>query len=239
MLRPMKDDVAAGGIPLSTPRRRWPTDEPSLSRGDRALIKGMHDHLERCFPGWNGPVLHERISPTVHLDVMVVRPTAVYPFLRLVTCGMAEQPMHVPPGWCETHYVELSIALPPTWPVSMGAFRDERFYWPVRLLKHLGRLPHDGETFLWTGHTIVGNRSQLYAPDTQLCASVIVPPLIAPREFGEFNVGGERSVRILGVLPLYAEELEVKLEHGLQALMDLIHGADLTDIVDPQRQNLA
>jgi hypothetical protein len=26
---------------------------------------------------------------------------------------------------------------------------------------------------------------------------------------------------------------------GLQALMDLIHGADLTDIVDPQRQNLA
>jgi hypothetical protein len=152
---------------------------------------------------------------------------------------MSEQPMRVPPDWRETPYAELSIALPPTWPVSMGAFRDERFYWPVRLLKHLGRMPHDDETFLWTGHTIDGNRSQPYAPDTQLCASVIVPPLIAPREFGEFTVGGERSVRILGVLPLHAEELDVKLQHGLQPLMDLIRGADLTDIVDPRRQNLA
>lgn len=210
MIPPMEEDVTAGGIPLYRHRRRL-TDEPSMSRGDRALIEAMHDHLERCFHGWDGLVLHEKISPTVHLDVMVVRPTAVYPCLRLVTCGVAELPVHVPPDWSETPYAELSIALPPSWPVSMDAFRDERFYWPVRLLKHLGRMPHDGQTFLWTGHTIHGNRSQPYAPDTHLCASLIVAPLIAPREFGEFKVGGELSVRLLGVLPIYAEELEVKL----------------------------
>jgi hypothetical protein len=234
----MKDDVTAGGIPLYRPGRRL-TDEPKMSRGDRWLIEAMHNHLERCFPGWDGLVLHEKISPTVHLDVMVVRPTAVYPYLRLVTCGVAELPMHVPPGWSETPYAELSIALPPTWPVSMEAFRDERFYWPVRLLKHLGRVPHDGETFLWTGHTVHGDHSQPYAPDTQLCASLIVPPLIAPHEFGEFDVDDGRSVRILGVLPLYAEELEVKLQQGLHALMDLIGSSDLTDVVGPHRQNLA
>jgi hypothetical protein len=234
----MEDDVTAGGIPLYRHRRRL-ADEPSMSRGDRVLIEAMHDHLERCFPGRDGLVLHEKISPTVHLDVMVVRPTAVYPHLRLVTCGVAELPMRVPPGWSDTPYAEFSIALPPDWPVSMEAFRDERFYWPVRLLKHLGRVPHDSETFLWTGHTLHGDRSQPYGPDTQLCASLIVPPLIAPQEFGRFDVDGGRSVRILGVLPLYAEELEVKLQHGLQALMDLIDRSELTDVVVPHRQNLA
>lgn len=235
----MEHDVSAGGIPIYRHRRRPLTDEPSISRGDHVLIEAMHDHLERCFPCWDGPVLHEKISPTVHVDVMVVRPTAAYRCLRLVTCGMAELPMHVPPEWSETPYAELSIALPPSWPMSLRAFRDERVYWPLRLLKHLARMPHDDRTFLWTGHTIHGYRSQHYAPDTRLCASLIVPPLVAPREFGEFNVGGGRSVRILGVLPLYQEELEVKLQHGLQALMDLIGGSDLTDVVGPHRHNLA
>src|SRR5438477_178095 len=101
----MNDDVMAGRTPLHRHRRRL-TDEPRMSRGDRALIEAMHDHLERCFPGGGSVVLHEKISPTIHLDVMVVAPTAAYPFLRLVTCGVAELPMHVPPGWSETPYAE-------------------------------------------------------------------------------------------------------------------------------------
>jgi hypothetical protein len=97
----------------------WATT--SRAGRNRIVIEAMHDQLERCFPGWDGLVLHEKISPTVHLDVMVVRPTAACPCLRLVTCGMAELPMHVPPEWSETPYAELSIALPPSWPVSMEA----------------------------------------------------------------------------------------------------------------------
>jgi hypothetical protein len=234
----MKDDVMRREIPLQR-HRRPPTEEPRMSRGDPALIGAMHDHLERCFPGWEGPVLHEHISPTVHLDVMVVGPTAACPCLRLVTCGMAELPMHVPPGWSETPHVEVSIALPPDWPLSMAALRHERYSWPVRLLKQLGRLPHENETFLWNGHTLHGDRSEPYAPDTTLCGSLIVPPLVAPRGFEEFDVDDGRSVRILGVLPLYAEELELKLEHGLDALLHVLGGSDLTDVVRPRRRNLA
>jgi suppressor of fused protein SUFU len=234
-LPPMKNEVTAGGIPPHRHRRRR-TNEPSMSRGDSGLIEAMHDHLERCFPGWDGPVLHERISPTIHLDVMVVRPSADYPCLRLVTCGMAELPMRVPPQWSETPYAELTIALSPGWPVSMEAFHEERFNWPIQLLKHLARMPHEGATFLWTGHTAHGDRSHPYAPDTGLCASLIVPPMIAPPGFGELNAGRGRSVRILGVLPLYAEELEVKLRCGPRALADSIAAADLTDVVDPYRR---
>jgi hypothetical protein len=147
----MEKDVTAGGIPLYRHRWRPATDEPTMARGAGALIEAMERHLERCFPGWDGPVLHERTSPGLHLDVMVVRATAHFPCLRLVTCGMAELPMRVPPGWSETPYAELSIALPPRWPVSMAAFRDRRFYWPIRLLKELARMPHESQTFLSAG----------------------------------------------------------------------------------------
>jgi len=202
-------------------------------------VVAMHDHLERCFPGWEGPILHEAISPTVHLDVMLVQPTPEYPCLRLVTCGMAELPMHVPARCSCTPYAELSIALPPTWPVSMEAFGDERFSWPLRLLKRLGRMPHEGRTYFCAGHSVHGDRRHPYGPDTRLCASLLVSPLTAPDEFDEFSVGGGRSVRILGVLPLHAEELDVKLRHGLQALLDLIDRSGLTDVVDPRRRSLA
>jgi hypothetical protein len=238
MIPAMEHDVTAGGIPLYRDRPRR-TDEPRISRGDPALVAAMHRHLGRCFRRWDGLVLHERISPTVHLDVMVIRPSAAYPCLRLVTCGMAELPMRVPPGWPETRHAEVTIALPPTWPVSMEAFQDDRFFWPIRLLKHLGRMPHEGETFLWNGHTLHGDRARPYAPDTALCATLLVAPLVAPRGFDRFRVKGGRSVRILGVLPLYAEELEVKLRHGQDALDDLIAASDVIDVVDPQRRNLA
>lgn len=234
----MKDDATAPGLPPSRRRRRR-ADAARLSRGDRSLVGAMDEHLERCFPGVEGMVLHETVSPAVHLDVMVVPPTRTYPCLRLVTCGMAEQPMRVPPGWPDTRYAELTIALPPGWPVSIAALRDERFFWPIRLLKHLGRMPHTGDTFLWNGHTIQNHGSEPYAPDTKLCGSLIVPPLTAPPGFEEFAVDGRRSVRILGVLPLFAEEMEMKVRHGLDALWDVIGASELTDVVDPHRPNLA
>lgn len=51
-------------------------------------------------------------------------------------------------------YAELVISLPPFWPLDEQSWRDERHYWPVRLLKTLGRLPHEYDTWLGVGHTI-------------------------------------------------------------------------------------
>ena len=38
--------------------------------------------------------------------------------------------------------------------------------------------------------------------------------------------------------PIYAEELELKLERGLEALWNVIAESDLTDVVDPRRPSL-
>src|SRR5690348_7927323 len=100
-------------------------------------------HLDRCFGQHDGWVLDEIVSPGIHLDVFVVPPTRGFEFIRLVTCGVAEKPMTVPDEFDQSPFIELTIALPSEWPMTKEAWRDEGAFWPIRLLKSLGRLPHD------------------------------------------------------------------------------------------------
>ena len=53
---------------------------------------------------------------------------------------------------------ELAIALPPDWKLDEGSMKDERWYWPFRLLKVLARLPISSDTWLGFGHTMASNR---------------------------------------------------------------------------------
>ena len=215
-------------------------DDAHLSEGDSALIEAIHDHLERCFPDGESWVWHELVSPTIHVDVHVIPPTDSYPFVRLVTSGMAEAPMTVPEGFRETRYAELTIALPPDWPLDVGDFEDENVYWPVRLLRSLARLPHEHSTFLWHGHTIPnGDPPDAYAAGTGLCCALIIPPLAAPDDFERLDLADGRSIRFLGVLPIYRDEMGLKLQEGTDALFDLLDEHGVADVIGVQRASVA
>ena len=55
-------------------------------------------------------------------------------------------------------------ALPGDWRLTADDFKDERWYWPVRQLKYLARLPHKHATWLGFGHTIPnGDSAEVYA----------------------------------------------------------------------------
>ena len=49
---------------------------------------------------------------------------------------------------------ELAIALPPDWKLDEESLKDERWYWPIGLLKVLARLPISNDTWLGFGHTM-------------------------------------------------------------------------------------
>jgi hypothetical protein len=148
--------------------------------------------------------------------------------------------MKVPEGFDETPLAEVTIALPRDWSMSQEAFQDERVYWPIRLLKRLGRLPHEHSTFLWYGHTIPnGDPPEAYAADTMLRCALIAPPVLAPENFGTLELDDGRSVRFLGVIPIYEDEMRLKLDKGADALYDLFDEHELTDLVDPRRPSVA
>jgi hypothetical protein len=146
-----------------------------------------------------------------------VPPADERPFYTLATSGMSERPMRAPSDG--RAYAELVLALPPDWPMEPEAFEDERRYWPFRLLQTLATLPHQFETWLWIGHTVPnGDPPEPYAPDTGLCCAMLGPALT--------------------VLALHRDEMEAKLEGGMEALIDPLDQAGVTELLDPARPSV-
>ncbi len=215
--------------------RRQPSTP--LPPADATRIRTIVDHIEEQI----GPidyVFHELVSEYVHIDVHRVPPRKERPFYTLITSGMSEQPMTVPNGAETLRYTELMICLPPTWPLRMEDFRDERNYWPIRLLKILARLPHEFQTWLGLSHSIPnGEPPRPFASNTKFCSSILVPPLTCPDPFRTLTISEDEVIQFYAVLPLYLEELECKLHDGMSVLIDRLDNNRVTEIVNLHRSN--
>lgn len=191
-------------------------------------------HVEEYF----GPiesVYHELASEYVHLDVLQVPAHDGCPFHMLVTCGMSARPMTVPRGSEDRRYAELVIGLPADWPLDEESWRDERFYWPIRTLKLLARLPHAYGTFLGVGHTIPnGDPPEPYGPGTKLCCALIAPPLMIPDRAERLELD-DGPLHFYGVIGLHRQEMELKLAGGMDELADHLDAADISEVLDPGR----
>jgi Suppressor of fused protein (SUFU) len=209
-----------------------------MSNGDRELLLAMERHLDDCYGRRERNVFHELISPLIHVDIHVIAPSDHYPLTRLVTCGMAELPMTVPSTFSRSPYAELTIALPPDWPITRRLKPDPRIHWPLLVLQELARIPHQHKTFFWDGHTIPwGVPAEPFAPNTELSNLVILPPSEAPEQFDEFRCG-DRTVNILGLIPLHQDELEFCHDQGVEALYERLDAAGVPDVVDPSRPSV-
>jgi hypothetical protein len=194
------------------------------SKPAMADVEGISSVLAAAL-GNEGPVLHEINSPLIHLDVLVFNPTAQRDTYVLVTCGMSALPMDAPDG--EGRFLELCIELPSHWPFTPEAFKDERNYWPIRLLKELGRHPHVHHTWLGAGHTVAnGDPPKAYAGNTRFCCAILVPPVSLPEAARELPLPrsarpkpGE-TARLLQIAPIHRNEMEYKLKNGSSALME-------------------
>lgn len=215
--------------------------EMEVATGDADLIGAIEKHIE-MYIGGDGMVFHELVSDLVHLDVHMVPPTSERNWYTLVTSGMSERPMTVPPGSELDEYAELVLCLPPTWQLSDEAFRvnNEQFYWPVRWLKQLARLPHEYETFFCAGHTIPnGDPPEPFHPTTKMCCWLILNSIWFDSEFNELELSDGRTIAFLTIIPLYAEEMRIKLEKGTEALLEKLGDLSMEDLMNPSRKNVA
>jgi hypothetical protein len=201
---------------------------------DERIVRHLGQHL-----GASGMVWHEIVSDRIHLDVHAIPPTAARPFQVLVTSGVSALPMNVPPQMPnneEWRHIELCVLLPPDWPMTQESFQDEAVYWPIRLLKQLGRFPHDFGTWLGYGHSIPnGDPAAPYARGTQLCGALILPPFVLGPAF--FSVEGAPPIHIFQIVPVTAGEMSRKLQIGADALMDEMDAKGIGAIgpIDPRR----
>lgn len=200
-------------------------------------IEEISAHIERHLGEVNG-VFHELVSDTVHIDVHYVKPTRERPYHTLVTSGMSDLPMSVPERVDATRFMELLVTLPEEWLVDQEAFANEAWYWPIRQLKYLARFPHKYDTWLGWGHTIPnGQPAEPFANNTRLSGVILLPSVNVPEEFFTLEINPEKTIEFYSIVPLYEEEMNLKLARGTDALLERFDKHGISDIIQIDRQN--
>ena len=116
---------------------------------------------------------------------------------------------------------------------------EERWYWPMRTLKLVARLPHLHATWIGLGHTIPnGHPAEPYAEDTKLCCMMAGPPMLFGDAFWKCEVAEGKTVRLYALLPLYEDEMAFKLEQGSDALFEKLDERDVSELVDVKRRSV-
>jgi hypothetical protein len=195
-------------------------------------------HLERHLGG-AATVFHELLSDTIHLDVMVFPATAERPYHVLVTQGMSALPMTVPEGAEGLAYAELMVVLPPDWVIDGEDAKEERWYWPMRTLKSVARLPHLYETWIGFGHTIPnGDPPEPYDESTKQCCVMVSPSVMFGEDLHECRMSDQKVVHLYSLIPIYEDEMRFKLEHLSEALFEKMDARDVGEVIDPNRRSV-
>ena len=197
-------------------------------------MEAVEGHIQQYF-GKVENVFHELVSPDIHVDICMVPPTEERDYCTLVTMGMGAHRMNVPEELAEykLERAELAIALPADWKLDQESMKDEKWYWPIRLLKSLARLPINCDSWLGHGHT-VENREP-FADNTKLCTATLIGPQDTEDGSEVCTLPGGEEVNFYQVIPLYEDELDYKLEHDVDALLNKMRG--ISFVVNPTRQN--
>ena len=197
-------------------------------------MEAVEGHIQQYF-GKVENVFHELVSPDIHVDICMVPPTEERDYCTLVTMGMGAHRMNVPEELVEykLERAELAIALPADWKLDQESMKDEKWYWPIRLLKSLARLPINCDSWLGHGHT-VENREP-FADNTKLCTATLIGPQDTEDGSEVCTLPGGEEVNFYQVIPLYEDELDYKLEHDADALLDKMAG--ISFVVNPTRQD--
>lgn len=191
----------------------------------------LEDHIFDYF-GEVDDVFNETLSPDIRVDIAIIKPTPERNYYTLVTMGMGAHRMAVPEDLSDLNFerAELMICLPPDWDVTSS---EETDYWPIRWLKIMARLPIDHDTWLGWGHSVPTGG---FIGNSDFECFLMVSP-------GDFDYKGYECempdgslINFYQLVPLYAEEMEYKLENGTEALLELMTN-NLTQFVKIDRKS--
>lgn len=180
-------------------------------------------------------ILHEIVSIGINLDIIIIPPTKENNYYKLITMGMGAYKMNVPNELkkYELQRAELVLYLPPTWDIKSS---NEDNYWPIRCLKEIARLPIDNNTWLGYGHTISNNKENTpYSNNIEFCSMILLQALNNKNIEPKLKIVDK--INFYQLFPLYKEELEYKINNGVDSLMNLFSDKDIKPIVNIQRKN--
>ena len=199
-------------------------------------MEEYESYIEKNFGKIEG-IIHELVSPDIHIDIIVIAPTEKDNYYKLITMGMGAYKMNIPKELkdYELSRAELILYLPPTWDINSNKEED---YWPIRYLKTLARLPLQSNSWLGTGHTISSDeQNSPFASNTKFCSILLLNATNLKDEELELTLKTRKTINFYQLFPLYLEEIQYKFDFGTTKLLGLFSEKDLFPIVNIERKN--
>lgn len=175
-------------------------------------------------------VFHEIYSPDLHIDVILIKPTPERDYYTLVTMGMGAYKMRVPKEYGKINRAEIAIRLPKEWEVSSN---DEKWYWPIRTLKTLARLPYTEHSWLGFFHDV--DFAEPFYEETELCAILLD---YYSEDIAPLSLANGDQVVIYNAIPIYRSEMEYKNQYGAEELINKMSEETISGPVDIHRKSV-
>jgi hypothetical protein len=201
------------------------------------FFETVDNHLDKFIDEYDKyiTVFHEIESPAFHLDVYWIKPdiNRDRDYTILMTNGVSSIPLNTPKKQF-SKYIELCILLPPNWKLENDNWKKQRNYWPIELIKSLGRYPSENNTWLGYGHTIPTGEPII---GTKFMSVMLIKSKTLSDDFQRIKCGKD-IIELYTLFPLYSEELNYKQENGTSKLLELFDEENIDDIINIKRKNV-
>jgi len=137
----------------------------------------------------------------------------------------------------DTCYQELLINLPPNWKLGLSDWKEEKWYWPIRLTLSLARQCIHHKTCICWGKTMELGDEKTFSGDTNLCGVVLLSPSIFGEKSSTCKTKRKESVEFYQVIPLYREELQFIQDKDIDEFFEICPDEAL-ETINPLRLNV-
>lgn len=194
------------------------------------------EHIEKYLGCIDSSINEIVPGSRVSIDVNIINPSKERNYFTLVTTGMCEYPMGFSVEDNEYKYAELLIKLPANWKLDQESCKDEENYWPIKMLRLIGHLPHIYEGIIneeviipngQPGGTVIPFNNGTELSRIMICVSEDIPPYV-------FDDGAK--IDFYTLVPITDLEEELVRKNGSNAVMHMLKSKD---IVDLEREYLA
>lgn len=209
---------------------QWAKPQVGLPDESEVQFAAARETVYKGLFGEAQNIYHEAIPLLPHIDVHTyARSSPRGNVFVLVTSGMSDLPMRVPPaaGKDALRRAELIFY----------CAEPKREY--LEILRWVARFPHDQKTWLSFGHTIPNGDPPAPFWGSDILDTLLFMPTIVQRDQRlqeELVLAGD-PVDFLWVVPLSTPECNLKLEKGFGAILNLFDKNRHPHVFDPTRKS--
>lgn len=200
------------------------------------ILMALDFHIDQFYDNEDVILLTDKRNDELRIDIYHIQPNEERNYHLLVSSGMSRFAMNTPEGYEKYQYGELAIILPRDWDLSQNGLKDPNNYWPILWLKNLARIPKQHDTWLCYGHSIPNGSPSKPIANTAFEGVVIIDSITLPEDFQEMQLGAD-SLYIYTVIPVFPEEMQYKINNGIDKLLDAFSDAKIPDIVFSDRHS--